>query len=53
MEIVGRNIWLNCFKGIYSKRDDKAGKILQCRTALLRSNYKQDRFYNAELLCGV
>jgi hypothetical protein len=29
----------------------EAGKILQCRTALLRSCYKQERFYNAELLC--
>jgi hypothetical protein len=26
-------------------------KILQCRTALI-SGYKQERFYNVELLCG-
>jgi hypothetical protein len=26
--------------------------ILQHRTALLRSSYKRERFYDAELLCG-
>jgi hypothetical protein len=28
----------------------QAGKILQCRTTLLRSGYKQEKFNNAELL---
>jgi hypothetical protein len=46
---MGRNIWLNCFKLLIVRQVDK---ILHCRIALLRSSCKQDKFFNAEMLCG-
>jgi hypothetical protein len=43
--------WIEIYGFIASKATGKQERFLQCRTVPLRSSYKQERFYNAELLC--